>query len=118
MKEVIQFIVRDAVVEEIDATDVTINEVEGIKCSLAIIHTVNYHEIEVNKTTKSENEPAKSDSVFICSNGLLMLRPAPNAFFKAITGISPDKDINHEEILNEWLDMIVKKDVDNCLIFR
>ena len=114
-KKVVIFLINGNPVKKLDADSITENEVEGTKCSLAIIHSVPYDEIEA--VTEYDFGLEVSDTLIIRSDGKLFARGGANMFFKEVHGVKPAMDTTKEELFYEFLDHIALKEFDKALIF-
>lgn len=112
--KLIIFLVNGNPVEEIEGDEIDFNGVENMKTNLAIIHGVAYDEVEVD--TKDIETQELSDC-FVRFGGGLMYHPKRNTYPIYVQLPVPAMDISEEEKFYNFLDLIVKGDIDNAITF-
>lgn len=98
-----------------DAAELTIEDIEKTKTALAAKYGIDFHKIDV--ITK-DNEVQELSDCFLRTDGSLLWLPKHKTYPIVVQGISPAMDITHEELCEEFLDLITKKEFDKAIIFR
>jgi len=108
------FKINDKEVERVD-WDINTDDVDLIKGCLAYTKGVNVDDIDMEKVVVYEPEIGDS---FVRHDGSLMYKRSYSASPIYVRGVQPALDINHEELFDEFLGLIHKKDIDNAIIFN
>jgi hypothetical protein len=110
------FLINNVAVDEISGKDLeSESKFLEFKSNLAASRGIPVDEIEVN--IKSLVLPEYTDT-FVRYDGTLMYRKRPEANPILLTGVFIKYDINHEELFDEFLDVLFKKQFDNALGFN
>ena len=111
------FKVHGKVIEEIEANEITLDQVEIMKTQIAIMHGVGYDDVEVD--VPDIEVPDCSATTAINENGKLVFRPDnPYASFREINGLSPALDISKHDLFDEFLELLGKNKLDEAIVFR
>lgn len=114
-KEIVYiFKINNKEIERVD-WDMSTDEVDLIKGCLAITQGADIEDIDLEKL--EVYKPEFGDS-FVRNDGSLMYKRSYSASPIYVRGVQPALDINHEELFDEFLDLIHKKDIDNAIIFN
>ena len=115
-KKIVWFIVQGIPVEQLEATETNINDVEFLKTQLAAVHGVAYEDVEAITKDVVENE--LSETLIINPDGVLMKKGRANSFFVPVNSVRPAMDTTKEELFMEFLDLIFNNNIDNAIIFN
>lgn len=113
------FLVNGIAVEQIEGSDIDICGVESVKSAIAASKGINYDDIEIEtKDIEVPEIPEITGNWIVRGDGLLMAK-APNQYasFIPANGLRPAMDINKEELEEEFLELISKKDFVNAITF-
>lgn len=91
------------------------NKLQEFKSNLAASRGIPVDEIELS--IKSFALPDYGEHIFVRNDGAVMYRARPESNPKILTGIMPAMDIYHEELRDEFLELLAKKQFDSALIF-
>lgn len=91
------------------------NKLHEFKSNLAASRGIPVDEIELS--IKSFALPEYGEQIFVRRDGAVMYRVRPDSNPKILTGIMPALDIHHEELREEFLELLAKKQFDTALIF-
>lgn len=112
----ILFVINGKTIEQIDDRDIDINGIEVFKSAIAASHKVPYNDIEV-ETREIEIHECTGNWI-VREDGVLMAKvPNPYASFLKVEGLRPALDINKEELMEEYLELISQKDFVNAITF-
>jgi hypothetical protein len=115
--KLILFKVQDKVVEKIEGNEVTIEEVESIKSSIAVIHGVSFDDIDID--TEDIYLPELSKTWIVRDDGMLMAKvDNPYASFREVTGLRPALDITKPELFGEFLELIFQEKFCEAITFN
>ena len=107
------FIYNGEEIYNVKANELDTETIEKFKSALAASRGIDCDLIEI------EPQETRTDltDMFIRNDGSLMWHPKHNSYPKYVDCPIPAMDINHEELFNEFLDLISKGDIDNAIIF-
>lgn len=110
------FLVNGVAVEQIEGSDIDICGVESVKSAIAASRGINYDDIDIE--TKDIEVPEITGNWIVRGDGLFMAK-APNQYasFIPVEGLRPAMDISKEELEEEFLELISKKDFVNAITF-
>lgn len=110
------FLVNGEAVEQIEGNDIDICGVESVKSAIAASKGIKYDDIEI--LIKDIEVHEITGNWIVRNDGLLMAK-APNQYasFVPVNGLRPAMDINKEEMEDEYLELISKKDFVNAITF-
>ena len=95
--------------EQIDGDEISTYQVEAMKTNLAIMHCVAYDDVEVD--IQDCEVPEFSMTAAIDQNGRLISRiDNPYCSWKVVSGVRPAMDIRHDELLDEFIELLNQKD--------
>jgi len=95
--------------------DIEQSDIEIIKSCLAYTKGINFEDIDMEEV--KEFKPELTEKMFVRYDGSLMFLRTPNSNPIVVKNPTASVDINHEELLEEFLGMIAKKDFDNAITF-
>ncbi|MCC6447271.1 MAG: hypothetical protein IT215_01115 [Chitinophagaceae bacterium] len=109
------FLVNGKPVEQIDGKEICHDELVQLKSGLACIHNVPFDEIEVD--SQDIIEPEVSRTLFVTDNGLQFRADNPYASLRSVDSPVPSLDIRQSDLFDEFLELILQKDIDNAITF-
>ena len=113
MKKLI-FLYNGEEIYNVNANDLDTETIVKFKSALAASKGIDTELIEV---LPEETRQDLSDTYVRGIDSALMYHPSHKTYPKYVDCPIPAMDINHEELFNEFLDLIYKGDIDNAIIF-
>lgn len=110
----LSFVFNGEEIHNTQANELDTETIEKFKSALAASKGIDCTLIEV---IFEEGRTDLSDCYVRGVDSALMWHPKHNSYPKYAESPIPAMDINHEELFNEFLDLISKGDIDNAIIF-
>lgn len=113
MKKLI-FLYNGEEIYNVNANDLDTETIGKFKSALAASKGIDTDLIEI---LPEETRQDLTDTYVRGIDGALMNHPSHKTYPKYVDCPIPAMDINHEELFNEFLELISKGDIDNAIIF-
>ena len=118
MKKVkkIVFKIQNRQVDVIDADDITLQEIENLKVSMAFAHGVGSQDIEAVAEDVLVRE--LSEHLMINPLGLMFKEKNIYSIFVPVKSLAPSFNIKTEDGFQKFLDLIFREDIDGAVKFQ